>query len=371
MRDGVDAEAPPRQAGESPVQWLSGDVLEAAPVAMALVDEDSTIRWANGALGRLTQVAAEDLIGRTLGQLSGTHCVDEIRVPTDGEQEWFLPDGTTRWVGVERTPAAGAAASPVKVDEQLCSIVQIVDLTDIKEIRSELERSNRELTQFAYVASHDLSEPLRVIAGHVDLLARRYQGRLDADADRWIGFAVDGCTRMRQLIDDMLDYSKCGQAEDKHRPVSLGEIVTRAIATTFGHDETSPSPRIQVGSLPVVIGSASELERVFSNLLGNATRFVRPDVASQITVAATRIGDMWLITVADNGIGIPEEHRERVFGLFQRLHRQEDYPGTGIGLAICRKVIELHRGRIWVEDGLDGGSRFCIELPAPFQSPRY
>ena len=368
MRAATDMGAPRTEPAAAAA--LSTNVLDAAPVAMALTDDHGVIRWANHALARLVAATRRQSDRPTVPPALPPRREQDDAASVDGEHQWTRPDGTVRWVERGIHARRRCDGVPVTVDGRRCSILQIVDITDIKEIRSELERSNRELTQFAYVASHDLSEPLRVIAGHVDLLARRYQGRLDDDAERWIGFAVDGCTRMRQLIDDMLDYSRYGRTHDKHHPVDLNDVVTRARKTTFGDDEEAPSPDIEVGDLPVVLGSASELERVFSNLLANAARFVRPGVASQIRIEASRAGDTWLVTVTDNGIGIPTEHADRVFGLFQRLHRQEDYPGTGIGLAICRKIIELHRGRIWVEAAPDGGSRFCIELPASVTTPK-
>jgi signal transduction histidine kinase len=339
-------------------------ILDAAPVAMALVSAEGQIRWANAALARLTQRPADDLVRLRFVELAGlTRGIDgELDggsdTDTDTEQRWCLPDGSIRWVSTDTTPAADSA---FMVDDRSCSIAQVVDVTEIRRVRNELERSNRQLTEFAYVASHDLSEPLRVIAGHVALLARRYQGRLDDDAEMWIRFAVDGCTRLRQLIDDMLDYSRVGRPDEDLAMVDLNEVLDRSIRMTFGEHSTAVD--LHRERLPVVAGSAPELERVLSNLLSNAARFVQPGTRARIEIAAQRRGDLWRICVTDNGIGISEQYRERVFGLFQRLHRQEDYPGTGIGLAICRKIIEAHGGLIWVDAGPESGSRFCFELP--------
>jgi light-regulated signal transduction histidine kinase (bacteriophytochrome) len=226
----------------------------------------------------------------------------------------------------------------------------------------DLERSNAELEQFAYIASHDLSEPLRMVTSYLQLLERRYRGRLDADADEFIHYAVDGATRMRALIDDLLAYSRAGRSDRPMEAVDTGELVDRLVATlTTGRDQDGA--HIEVGELPVVDGDPQQLGQLFQNLLGNALKFTAPGRAPLVRVDAEALPQRWRFTVADNGIGIDPAHAERVFRMFQRLHGRDDYPGTGVGLAIARKVVERHGGRIWAEPGPERGARFCFHLP--------
>jgi PAS domain S-box-containing protein len=227
----------------------------------------------------------------------------------------------------------------------------------------ELERSNAELEQFAYVASHDLSEPLRMVSSYLQLLRRRYHGRLDADADQFIDFAVDGAGRMRDLIDDLLTYSRAGRGDGPPEPVdsrALVEHVVESLRTV----EDAREAHFTLGDLPTVVGDRHQLGQLFQNLIGNAVKFVPEDRVPEIAVRAERDGARWRFEVADNGIGMEPAHAERIFRMFQRLHTRDEYPGTGIGLAIAKKVVERHDGTIWAEPRPEGGSRFCFTLPA-------
>jgi signal transduction histidine kinase len=232
---------------------------------------------------------------------------------------------------------------------------------EIEAARGDLERSNADLREFAYVASHDLSEPLRMITSYLQLLQRRYGDRLDDDADQFIDFAVDGAQRMRTLIDDLLAYSRLERAPLEARPVDTRETVDqtlRALAASLEEAEAE----VKVDRLPVVAGDPVQLGQVFQNLIANALKF-RNGKAPHVEVAAERDDTGWRFTVADNGIGIDPDHAERVFKMFQRLHTREAYEGTGIGLAICRRIVDRHGGRIWVEPNPGGGSRFVFTLP--------
>jgi len=225
----------------------------------------------------------------------------------------------------------------------------------------ELERSNAELEQFAYVASHDLQEPLRMVSSYTQLLARRYQGKLDQDADDFIAYAVDGATRMQRLINDLLTFSRVGkrgkpfEAVDSNRMLQdVLEDMQFAIeesAATITHDE-----------LPTVQADPGQLHQLLLNLLGNAIKFHSAQKPA-IHVGARRQDDEWLFSIRDNGIGIPEDQFERIFVIFQRLHSREEYPGTGIGLAVCKRIVERHHGRIWVESELGQGSTFWFTIP--------
>jgi light-regulated signal transduction histidine kinase (bacteriophytochrome) len=226
----------------------------------------------------------------------------------------------------------------------------------------ELARSNAELERMAYIASHDLQEPLRMVASYVQLLERRYMGQLDADAHEFIGFAVDGARRMQALIDDLLTISR---VDTKGRPlqrVELGEALDAALRSLrIAIDERNA--KVQADPLPAVLGDAAQLTQVFQNLLSNAVKFCQAS-APLVEISARRDGAQWRICVRDNGIGVPEEHRERIFGMFQRLHGRREYAGTGIGLAICQKIVERHGGSIWVEAAQGGGSVFIFTLQA-------
>ena len=232
----------------------------------------------------------------------------------------------------------------------------------LTEQAAELARSNEDLEQFAYVASHDLQEPLRMVSSYVDLLGSRYEGRLDADADDFIRFAVDGAHRMEVLINDLLTYSKVGTAGLEVRPTDCGEVVGSALANLEAAiDQTGAS--VVAESLPTVIGDSSQLVQLFQNLIGNSLKF-RGEETPRVTVRGQRQGDEWIISVSDNGIGVDAEYAEKVFVIFQRLHGRGDYAGTGIGLAICKKIVERCGGRIWLDETYDSGACFSFTLPA-------
>jgi signal transduction histidine kinase len=231
------------------------------------------------------------------------------------------------------------------------------------EARTEdLQRSNSELEQFAYVASHDLQEPLRKVASFCQLLQRRYAGRLDAKADEYIEHAVDGAKRMQALINDLLAFSRVGRTAQRREPVSCAVLLAQAWAN-LAADVRRTQATIEVGELPVVLGEASLLTAVFQNLLSNALKF-RADAPPRVTVSVRRDNGNWLFSFADNGIGIEPEYADRIFVIFQRLHDKTTYPGTGIGLAMAKKIIEYHGGRIWLDTSAAAGTRFCFTLPA-------
>ncbi len=240
---------------------------------------------------------------------------------------------------------------------------------ELRRRAEELRRSNEELEQFAYVASHDLAEPLRSISGYVELLARRYEGVIDKEADHFIGRAVDGCTRMRQLIDDLLSYARSGHTAELVPTQTLA--VLGDVLTSMTSSLSATRGRVDYADLPVVSGDRTALVRLFQNLIANGIKFARPGIEPRLRIEARRNDKTsWVFSVSDNGIGIEPEYRERVFGMFQRLHARDAYPGTGIGLAICMKIVQAHDGRIWIDDEFASGTRFCFTLPAVVEETR-
>ena len=239
-------------------------------------------------------------------------------------------------------------------------VVVFRDTTELWRTREEVARSNTELERFAYIASHDLQEPLRMVASYTQLLAKRYKGRLDADADEFIAYATDGAMRMKTLIDDLLAYSRVGTASNAFSSTDCEQVLSGCVrdlqpaivesAAVITHDP-----------LPTLSADRGQLAQLFQNLLSNALKFRGSD-APQIHIAATRTPSDWLFTVRDNGIGIASQFTDQIFVVFRRLHTRAEYPGTGIGLAICKRIVELHGGRLWVESHPGTGSTFCFTI---------
>jgi len=283
--------------------------------------------------------------------------------PFSREERILRPDGEARDLFVWGRPVLDAAGKIVG----LAGAAQ--DITDVRRAERELaaktrdlERSNADLEQFAYAASHDLQEPLRMVASYVQLLARRYRGKLDRDADEFIAFAVDGAERMQKLIRDLLTYSRVTRLGRPVEPVDLGQTLRTAMTNLKVAIEDSGAC-VTAEPLPTVKGDATGLTALLQNLLANAIKF-RGQRAPTIHVGVERRGEEWLFTVRDDGIGFDPQHAERMFVIFQRLHPAEKYEGSGIGLAICKKIVERHGGRIWAESNAGGGATFHFTMPA-------
>jgi signal transduction histidine kinase len=225
----------------------------------------------------------------------------------------------------------------------------------------ELEQSNRQLEQFAYVASHDLQEPLRMVSGYTQLLWRRYKEKLDADAAEYIGFAVDGAKRMHGLINDLLAYSRFGTKNTEFARTDC-EVVLDRVLKNLEAAAAETNAVITHSPLPIVTADAQQLAQLFQNLIGNGIKY-HGSGPPAVHVGCERKGDAWIFSVKDNGIGIDPQYAERIFVIFQRLHTREQYPGTGIGLAICKKIVERHGGRIWVDSEPGKGSTFYFTVP--------
>jgi light-regulated signal transduction histidine kinase (bacteriophytochrome) len=224
-----------------------------------------------------------------------------------------------------------------------------------------LNRSNEELGQFAYIASHDLQEPLRMVASYTQLLSKRYKGKLDSDADEFIAFAVDGATRMQQLIQDLLAYSRVGTKGKSLLETSSDEALQQALTNLRAAIEESGA-LVTHDPLPAVLADEMQLIQLFQNLVGNGIKYQSPGVPRVHISAAKNGEEKWIFSVQDNGLGIESQYFEKIFGMFQRLHKRDEFAGTGIGLAICKKIVEGHGGRISVESQPGRGSTFRFAL---------
>ncbi len=265
-------------------------------------------------------------------------------------------DGTFRWLNWNTTPFGN------KLYSAATDITELKETEDeLKKLLYELERSNKELEQFAYIASHDLQEPLRMVTGFLQLLEKRYSSKLGDDAREFIGFAVDGAARMKNLINDLLKYSRVGTRAKPFEPTELNEIL-KLVEQNLHASITETEAHIHYGELPKLDADNLQMIQLFQNLIGNAIKF-RSEKTPEIHIGAKDENEFWLISVADNGIGIQREHWDRVFTIFQRLHNKDEYSGTGIGLAICKKIVERHRGKIWINSSPGDGTTFFFLLP--------
>ncbi|MET9401745.1 CHASE3 domain-containing protein [Kitasatospora sp. NPDC002965] len=253
-----------------------------------------------------------------------------------------------------------------EIDSMRRRLVQELAFTEEARLRldaqaAELQRSNTELEQFAYVASHDLQEPLRKVSSFTQLLQRRYGGQLDAKADQYIGFAVDGANRMQTLINDLLDFSRVGRLHHAHKEVDLTATLEQTLATlSVGIEEAGAL--VTHDPLPALVADPTQMGMLWQNLIGNAVKFRRPGREPKIHVSAEREGELWRFAVTDNGIGIAPEFAEKVFVIFQRLHTKDAYNGSGIGLALCKKIVDFHGGTIAVDPEYRDGTRITFTL---------
>lgn len=357
-------------------------ILEIASEAVVSVDESQRITFFNRGAEAVFGYASEEVLGEPLAML-----IPPWARPAHGRwiREFGASGVAARHMGDrgeisgrrksgEVFPAEASISTLVVGDTRVYTAV-IRDISRRRRIEDaananalELARSNAELEQFAYVASHDLQEPLRMVASYTRLLARRYQGRLDADADEFIGYAVDGVNRMQELISDLLAYSRAGSRRREPEDVAMDDVLG-PVLQSLGPAIEDAGATVVSEPLPVVRGDPGQFAQLFQNLIANAIKF-RGEKAPRVEISARRDGDEWVFSVADNGIGISSEFSERIFVIFQRLHSRAEYPGTGIGLSICRKIVERHGGRIWVGSESGEGTTFRFTLPAALNARR-
>jgi signal transduction histidine kinase len=279
------------------------------------------------------------LVSGVLGELTAVECIKQ------GAADYTLKDHLARLPGSVRR---ALRESKLRRDH--------------RQSQDDLARSNRDLEQFAYVASHDLQEPLRMVATYTQLLAERYRGKLDSDADKYIRYAVDGALRMQKLVQDLLAFSRVGRPGIAPESTDCNAVLQTALINLETSIQESGAI-IEHTPLPVLVADRTQVVQVFQNLIGNAIKFHGSE-APRICVSAELSGREWVFSVADNGIGIAAEQAESVFLIFRRLHTHAEYAGSGIGLSICKKIIEQHGGRIWVESEPGHGSIFQFTLPS-------
>lgn len=354
-------------------------LFQQTPAGVFHYDTEMHLTDCNERLEAILQSTTRRLIGLNLNTLRDQRVLPALRTALEGREGFYegqyqATTGPVQiWVSLRTAPVLdhqGRIKGGIALGE---------DISDRKRMEQELTRqtqelirSNQELEQFAYIASHDLQEPLRMVSSYTQLLAQRYKHRLDEKADKYIGYAVDGAQRMEKLITDLLAFSriekKGNPLETTDSPAALG-IALRNLAALIQENGVE----VTSGELPIVQADPGQLIQVFQNLIGNAIKFHKPDQRPRIQVSAELFTGppepgsvnppLWLFAVRDNGIGIDPKYHDRVFNIFQRLHTRQEYPGTGIGLALCKRIVERHGGRIWFESEADQGTTFFFTLP--------
>jgi PAS domain S-box-containing protein len=346
--------------------WHFRDAFELAPLPTALVGSDDRVHDANAAMCRLTGYGPDELAERTVAALThpeerheavlARRAVARRAVTTSTVEARILrSDGTTVWASISCSLLGDERDGPTLT-------VQMVDISAYKSTEQELARSNAELGSFAYLAAHELKSPLQTLSGFTALLDRAYGPRLEPRARECVTWIANGAARMDALIEALLAYCSVDIEETTLRPVALDEVAAEVV----GHLDRAVQRAgavVTADPLPLVTADRVQLGQVLQNLVTNALKFVPDGRPPRVHVSAERSGEGWTVTVADNGIGVEEAARDRIFDMFERLHPRERYDGTGIGLSICKRIVERRGGTIWVEPDPGGGSRFRFRIP--------
>ena len=369
MKDITERKLTERALQESEFKYRQ--IVELAEEGIWVIDGNARTTYANRAMARMLSYSELEMFGRSLFDFMEAgekqKALDNVERRKQGisekhEFKFKTKDGKDIWTYMSTNPVMDEKGNLLSC----CALVY--NITDRKksdqqmlQLTEDLKRSNQELEQFAYVASHDLQEPLRAVTSYTQLLAQRYQGNLDEKADKYINYIVDGATRMQQLINDLLAYSRLGTQGKKFELADCNAAVQQSLRN-LQIAIAEKKAAITCDAMPTVMADESQLVQLFQNLIANSIKFCRQDIPL-IDIAARRRENEWLFYVRDNGIGIDPEYADRIFIIFGRLHGRREYPGTGIGLAMCKRIVERHGGRIWVESQEGKGATFCFTIP--------
>lgn len=346
--------------------WLA---IEAVPTGIVMADEQGEIVLVNAQIEKLFGYERSELLGKKVdvllpARLLGDKCALRVASVCSGDSKLYGRRKDGREVPIE------VASNELTTSEGRYVVSSIIDVSERRRTEralldkgAELTRSNRELEQFAYAASHDLREPLRMVATYVTLLQREYGEQLDASAREYMRFAVEGATRLTRLVTDLLEYARIGPKTLTLAPVDCNAVLAQVVEGLRANIEHMQASIVAEEALPTVLGDHVLIHQVFQNLIENGIKF-RSNAPPCVRIWAEPVDVEWHFHFADNGLGIEPRFHSRIFQLFQRLHTNDSYAGTGMGLALCKKVIERHGGRIWVESTLGQGSVFSFSLPA-------
>jgi PAS domain S-box-containing protein len=371
MRDVTERKAAEEALGRSEEYFRA--VTENASDIITILDAKGILRYASHSIERILGYGKDDLIGRNVFELvHPDDNADAMKIFATALQKPGIPlslrvrfqhkNGTWRILEVigenllDNPAVRGIVVNSRDITEREHAAQELRETTE------ELARSNADLLQFAYAASHDLQAPLGVIEGFIRLLSSRYKNKLDEKAHEFIEYTIDGVTRMRQLIQDLLEYSKVGTKGIDLKPANFSTVVEKAVYNLKSAIEENDA-MVTYEELPTIMADIPQMISLLQNLISNAIKFHGTEIP-RVSISAARRGSEWVFSVKDNGIGIDPDSAERIFVVFQRLHTKEEYPGTGIGLAVCKRIVERHGGRIWVESQPGKGSTFFFTLPA-------